>query len=115
MIWITFALCLLLSVLTEGILIALLFHNRQYVYYSFLCNLLTNPALNLLLALTVTLLGAAWYWPAVAVLELAVVFIEAYVYRLLCGFPFSKALGVSTLLNLASFLIGLGITAALGW
>jgi len=107
--------CLALSVLVEGSLMALLFRSRRFVYYSFLCNLLTNPALNLLLALTVTLLGAAWYWPALALLEIIVVLVEAFVYRLLCGFAFVKALGVSALLNLASFLAGLGLTTALGW
>ncbi len=107
--------CFTVTVLVEGGLVALLFHSRRFVYYSFLCNLLTNPALNLLLALCVTLLGAVWYWPALALLEIAVVLTEAFVYRLLCGFTFTKALGLSVLLNLASFLIGLGLTTALGW
>jgi len=115
MILIAFALCLLLTVLVEGGLMALLFRSRRFVYYSFLCNLLTNPALNLLLTLCVTLLGVSWYWPALAVLEVAVVLAEAYVYRLLCGFTFVKAFGVSALLNLTSFLAGIGLNAAPGW
>lgn len=92
----------------------LLFQNKHYVYYSFLCNLLTNPSLNLLLMLCVQLLGVSWYWPAVAILEAAVILTEAYVYRLLCGFSTPKALGVSALLNLASFLAGLGLNTVLG-
>jgi hypothetical protein len=106
---------LAVTVLVEGGLMALFFRSRRFVYYSFLCNLLTNPALNLLLLLCVMLLGTAWYWPAVAILALAAVFVEAYVYRLLCDLPFARALGTSVLLNAVSFLAGIGLNAALGW
>lgn len=105
------------TIIIEGAVIALLFRRHDFVYYSFLCNLLTNPAVNLLLVLAVTALGTAFYYPALAVLEISAVIIEAYVYRMLCGFKTSKALWVSALANAASFLAGFlfysltGITA----
>lgn len=91
------------TIIIEGTLIALLFRRRDFVYYSFLCNLLTNPAVNLLLALVTTYLGTEFYYPALILLEVSAVLIEAYVYRTLCGFKTIKALCVSALANTISF------------
>jgi hypothetical protein len=49
MIYFRFLVNLLLTILIEGSLTAIIFRRRDYVYYSFLCNILTNPALNLIL------------------------------------------------------------------
>ncbi len=97
---------LIATIVIEGAVIALLFRRRDFVYYSFLCNLLTNPAVNLLLALAAAYLGIAFYYPALALLEASAVLVEAYVYRMLCGFKTSKAFWVSALANAASFLAG---------
>lgn len=107
MIYLVFLWALGLTILVEGAAMALLFGKRRYVYCSLLCNLLTNPALNLLLLLAVNGLGADAYAPALFLLEFAVVLVEGYVIRLLCSFSRRKALAVSLLLNALSFLAGL--------
>ena len=107
MIYLVFLAYLLVTVLVEGAAIFILFRRRDYVYYSLLANLLTNPALNLLLLLSVNLFSEAAYYPTLLVTELAAVLIEAAVYCYLCGFKFPKSLALSTFLNLLSFAAGL--------
>lgn len=106
MIYFYFLVNLLLTILTEGLLTALIFRRRKYVYYSFLCNILTNPTLNLALLVLVNYTGLKYYYTTLAILEIITVIIEAGIWRLLCRFPFLKALSFSLLLNLASFLAG---------
>ena len=107
MIYVVFAGCFLLTVIIEGTVMALIFRRRDFVYYTFLCNLLTNPALNLLLAASLLLLGTGYYGVVLIILEVAALIIEAYVLKLLCGFQWKKALGVSALLNILSFAAGI--------
>lgn len=86
---------------------ALLFRRLDFVYYSLLCNVLTNPVLNLILLVAVHLGGLACYYPVLVVLEITATTIEAYVLKLLCRFRYGKAIAVSCLLNLTSFVIGI--------
>ena len=109
MIYLVFAGYLLLTVIIEGVAVALLFRQMQYVYYSLLCNLLTNPALNLLLLLFVKQFGENMYIPVLLLAEVAVVFVEAAVYKYICGFRMSKALLLSAFLNVLSFAAGLAL------
>ena len=95
------------TLLAEGAVIALWFHRRDYVYYSVLCNLLTNPALNLLILGVVRIWGKAYYQTALIALEILVVLVEAWVMGLLCGFRPAKAVLVSGLMNAGSLLTGL--------
>lgn len=101
-----FLLCLAVTVVVEGGIMFLLFRSPQRVYYSLLCNLLTNPALNLLLMLWGALVGAYGYYVFMAVLELAVLITEALVYRALFLMRFSRAVLLSGLLNGCSFAAG---------
>ena len=101
-----FMLCLGLTVLLEGAVVLLWFRRWDYVYFSLLCNLLTNPALNLLLALLVGNCGLP-YGGTVAVLEVLAVLVEARVYRMLCPFTRGQALAVSLVCNAVSFGAGL--------
>jgi hypothetical protein len=97
---------LTITIISEGAVMLLLFRKWKYVYYSLLCNLLTNPALNLILASVYIIFGGAisgCNYIIIGILEIAVVFIEAHVYKLLCGFEHTKALWVSALLNAVSF------------
>ena len=106
MIFAIFALNLVVTSVVEGSLIYLLFRRRSYVYYSLLCNLLTNPAVNLILFLAAGAFGAGSYYPCLIILEILAVLVEAWVYRMLCPFTMTKAAGLSLLLNLASYLCG---------
>lgn len=107
MIWLAFLISLLLTVVLEGLAMLLLFRRMDYVYFSLLGNLLTNPTLNLLLLAAVHLAGPAAYWPSLAILEIAAILVECHILRLLCGFSAPKALGVSLLLNILSCSAGL--------
>src|SRR5699024_4178698 len=63
---------LLLTVVLEGGALWVFSRDKKLVWYSFLCNLLTNPAANLLMALLVLWQGAGVYLPALVCLELLV-------------------------------------------
>lgn len=106
MIYLVFLINLGLTILTEGIVIALLFRRWDYIYYSVLCNILTNPALNLILLIVVKFAGVAYYTPTLIVLEITVLFIEAGVLKHLCGLRYYKAITVSCLMNFTSFVVG---------
>lgn len=97
------------TLLVEGVIVALWFRRRDYVYYSALCNLLTNPALNLALVCVVRFAGLTYYAAALIALEALAVLIEAWVFKRLCDFSPAKAALVSCAVNAASFLTGLMI------
>ena len=114
MIYLVFAWNLALTVLVEGAAMGLLFRRRDYIYYSFLANIITNPAVNLLLFFCAGNLGWS-YWPVLAVLEIAAVAAEAYIYCRICDFGtgwnrWLTAIGVSVFLNLLSYGAGYLIT-----
>ncbi len=109
MIYLLFATNLVVTLLVEGLLIFLWYKKGNFVYYSLLGNLLTNPAMNLLLLVAVHTFGAAHYGTSLVFLEIAVVIVEAFLYRMLGNVKMSKALLLSLVLNLASFLSGLGV------
>jgi hypothetical protein len=92
---------LLITILVEGIAIFIIFRRAKYIYYSFLCNILTNPALNLLLLYS-NKFGSEAYYLIFFLGEVAVVFIEAYVYNYICRFGFKKSIVLSIVLNALS-------------
>ena len=102
---------LALTVLVEGAVVGLIFRNRKVIYYSFLCNLLTNPALNLIIFAVLAAFGEKYYYAALIPLEISVVFIEAYIYRVLGNFTFKKAFLTSFIANAVSCGIGFAMYA----
>ena len=106
MIYLIFLICLLLTIFLEGVIILFLFRRPIYVYYSVLCNLLTNPALNLVLSVSIYLWGARVYYPVLVLCEVIVIIIEAIVYSYLCRLRFSKSIALSFLLNGVSCVSG---------
>ena len=114
MIYLLFAWNLALTVLVEGAAMGLLFRRRDYIYYSFLANVITNPSVNLLLFFCAGNLGWS-YWPVLVVLEIAAVAAEAYIYGRICDFgpgwpSWGMAAGLSVLLNGLSYGAGHLIT-----
>ena len=97
-------LCLLLTLVIEEALL-LPARKLRLHYACLLANLLTNPALNLVL-LAVANLMPPLYWPALILLELAAVAVEARVYRSMLDWARSRAWAVSLGLNAASFGLG---------
>ena len=110
MIYLVFAWNLALTVAVEGAVMWMLFRRRDYMYYSLLANVITNPAVNLLLFFLVGNLGWS-YLPVLAVLEITAVALEACIYCKICDFGsgihgWLTASGVSVLLNLLSCTAG---------
>jgi len=95
------------TLVIEGIVILVIFRRKKYAYYSMLCNLLTNPAMNLLLAASVKLFGVNAYYITLVFAELAVVLVEASVYNYICRFGMRKSVLLSAFLNLLSCMAGL--------
>ena len=83
------------------------FRKPRPVGVSLLCNLLTNPAANVLMALLLHWLGPGVYVPALLCLELAIAGIEAFLYRWLLGWPWKKAVLCSVGANALSWAAGL--------
>jgi hypothetical protein len=107
MVAVIFLINLLATILIEGLVMLLLFRRWDFVYYTCLCNLLTNPALNLLLLTVVHVWGTGFYAITLALGEVMAVLLEGIVLSKLCLFSFKKALAISLLMNAASFLAGL--------
>ena len=71
---------LVLTVLTEAVVTLIVTRKRRYVLFNYWCNVLTNPALNLILFGVRRITGDAADW-AVAILEIAVLFAECALYN----------------------------------
>jgi len=107
-IYLIFAWNLALTVVVEGAAMGILFRRRDCIYYSLLANVVTNPAVNLLLFFCAGSLGWS-YWPVLCVLETGAVAAETVIYRKICDFgptpasAWGTALGLSVLLNGLSY------------
>lgn len=110
MIYLALLFSLIATILIEGIIIAVWFRRLDFAYNTLLCNLLTNPLLNVLLWIGVRVFGVVWYWPLFCVLETLVVISEAFLLASLCSFRLKTAFGVSFLLNSVSLLTGILFT-----
>lgn len=107
---------LLLTILIEGAVIVIFYKSKETLRNSLYVNLLTNPALNW----TLILLSGKGFSLGVMLtirigLEIAVVFIEAIAYKFMLDTNFKKALWLSLILNLTSFIIGEVIGMAGYW
>lgn len=102
------SLCLLLTLSAEGIVIFLIYRKLRYVWYSVICNLLTNPALNLIMLLCAPLLSgsAVLTYGLLALLELAAVTAEGMIYHRLISIGAFRSVMLSLLLNAISFALG---------
>lgn len=96
-----------LTAAVEAAAVGLAFRKPRPVGVSLLCNLLTNPAANVLMALLLHWLGPGVYVPALLCLELAIAGIEAFLYRWLVGWPWKKAVLCSVGANALSWAAGL--------
>lgn len=99
---------LLLTIAAEGAAMYLWARRKDWTYYSFLCNCMTNPVVNAALLGIYNFTELGYYGP-LAVLEILAWLAEALVYMRLCDFSRGRALAVSLLLNVLSFGAGLVI------
>lgn len=100
--------CLLLTVSAEGIVIFLVSRRLKYVWYSVICNLLTNPVLNLVMLLCAPFFADShiFAYALLALLELLAIAVEGIIYRTLTDMSTARAMMLSLLLNTVSFLSG---------
>lgn len=101
-----------LTVACEGALAWVWLKNTRHVWVSFICNLLTNPAVNAALLLSVRTFGARAYWPALICLEITAVMAETAVWRALSGFSWPRSCAISLACNASSFGLGWFVS---GW
>ena len=97
---------LVMTVLTEGAVILMLTRSWERVQHSLWCNLVTNPTVNLLLLFLRPVLSSPAERAVIAVLEIAVVISEAFLYRAMERDPFSRCFFRSLAANAVSFLSG---------
>jgi len=86
--------------------LSLLFRSKPVSMAVLYGNLLTNPVLNYTLILVGTLAGRTAFFATMLLLETAAVGIEALLIGKMAEFKATEAIGLSFLLNLASFAVG---------
>lgn len=96
------------TILIEGVLTLFLKDRKAWWKASVICNVVTNPILNLV----ITLLVALWFdrdtiLPVLILLELVVVFLEAYFYQRMLNKGYGRCLLFSFLANALSASAGL--------
>ena len=101
---------LALTVLLEGTIMWVWQRSREAVEYSVLCNLMTNPLLNLLI-IGMSHLGILTFYINVItlILEALVVIAEMLAYRGMMRISMKKAFLISFVLNVSSYLFGVAI------
>jgi len=100
---------LLLTIAVEGALTFLIFRKVRYLYYVLLLNILTNPLLNFIMLLYYSYIGMNHYYILLYVLEVVVVIVEGFIFAKLTDIKIPKALLVSLVLNVGSYLFGLWV------
>lgn len=87
----------------------------KWIKTSFLCNLITNPIINLILALLTLLVTNNVIFILIAIaLEIAVIIFEAFIYYNVLDENMRKCIILSILSNILSFGVGLLLSNALG-
>lgn len=99
---------LFLTLIIEGLVMLVLTRSKKWVYFNFLCNLVTNPILNLVMTgFWMVFPDEVVYWIVVAIGEIIVVIGEALLYRAMTGETGRKCFIRSLATNGISFLLGL--------
>ena len=105
------ALCLA-TIILESIPVLVVHHKLAWWKASLICNVVTNPILNVVIfLLTAILQSNDVIYPVILVLECAVVLIEAYFYQRMLNSRFTACLVFSLIANLLSFSAGMFLYA----
>lgn len=97
---------LLLTIVVECSIVLLIYRKPKYSYYVFLLNVLTNPALNLIMLFYFAYKGHNGYYLLLYVLEVVVVVTEGLLFAKLTDKKLYEALLVLLLINVSSYLLG---------
>lgn len=99
---------LVLTIVVEDLIMLVLTRSKKWAYYNLLCNLVTNPLINIVAGMVWLVYMDSWqYTVTVAVGELVVFAVEALLYRAMTGEPNKKCFVRSFVTNGLSFLVGL--------
>ncbi len=98
---------LLLTCIAESAVLVFCRPRKLWLTMGLLCNIATNPMLNILRLAASAMLSTSELWMLTGLLEIAVVFAEAGLYHLGTGTRFRTCLRWSLLCNGASLGIGL--------
>lgn len=95
------------TILIEGIFVFWVTKKKKYVSESILCNVITNPVLNVISCIIILAGGSNFIkniWIAVA--EILVVFVETHIYLKRTDLDFRKSFWLSYTANLLSLSVG---------
>ncbi len=98
---------LLLTCVAEAIPVLFMKRNIRWLVSGLICNVLTNPLLNVCLWLVQAHASQPMWICAVLIGETAVVFTESLLYRSMVNVPYKRCLVQSLLCNAVSFAVGL--------
>ena len=79
----------------------------RLVKTSVLCNVVTNPVLNVIVAMVLVYTNSyAIYYIVLVLLEILVLLVEGLYYKHFCEIKLKRALLISLLANIVSFVVG---------
>ena len=103
-----------LTCIIEIIPLLFLKNRRQLIKTSLLCNVITNPIMNIILAIfAVYVTNLTAYTGIVIVMEIAVIMFEAFIFYNLIEESIKKCVVISVIINICSFIVGFLITYAI--
>lgn len=97
---------LIATILIEGIVTILVTRSWKWVWYNFLCNIVTNPLLNLSISFFVNKIYGSWIYVFI-IGEAVVLFSEMWLLKLMSGETYKKCFFISLITNLVSCVAGL--------
>ena len=103
--------CLLLTCTIEAIVCLFLKNKGKWLGAGLICNIITNPAINIILLIAGIFTEKLWLIYLLGIiLEIAVLFAETALYKLILKESFRKCIAVSAMCNTLSFLSGIIIS-----
>ena len=108
----TLIVALLLTLIIEIPIGALIINSKSAIIPLFLINLLTNPAINVILMILFSLTESyAVYLTALIIGEIAVFVGEGILIRILCDIPQRESMVITIVTNSASLVLGSSLLA----
>ena len=98
---------LVLTCAAEACPVLLMKHRKDWWKSGLICNVLTNPLLNVCLWLVQAHCSQTSWWLAVVIGEIVVVFTEALLYWTMVSATYQRCFLQSLVCNVVSFTIGL--------
>ena len=99
--------CCLFTIFLEFLAALCMYSKRQWIKSSVICNLITNPILNLILFIILAFIESSFvFLLSVLVLEIIVFIVEAFIHKKVLNKKIGICLLFSFISNTFSFIIG---------